>query len=305
MLIAALPVLPLLLSSVAGNTLRGLRRPDLLVSLRLFAALLTLLLVLIALRLNSERVGLFLLVSNLTATLTLIIAVICLMRLLPMRSAVWPGFFLRERLERGLKCTFGPFLSDAIVWQCSELLLLACWRPPTALGFYALSSMISAAVLQFVPYLFFTWILPALLRYLPGYRCLSAYDAFVKMSCAITLLAIPVCALVMTCSPFIITCFPGAAYLPLMGPLRILLVATIFGCAATISLSYLLGEERRSEQVQLNAGAAIVNVVLAVPCVALWGVMGAALACAIAQIVSATGSILLCRKMLMRHEIRS
>jgi hypothetical protein len=44
--------------------------------------------------------------------------------------------------------------------------------------------------------------------------------------------------------------------------------------------------------------------VLALPFVALWGMTGAATANTIAQIISATASILMCRKLLMSHETR-
>jgi Na+-driven multidrug efflux pump len=92
-------------------------------------------------------------------------------------------------------------------------------------------------------------------------------------------------------------CF-GQAYLPVVTPLRILLISAGFGSVSTVSLTHLANGQRKRAQVWLGTSAALLNIMLAFPFIALWGVTGAALASAIAQIVSATGSILICRKLI-------
>ena len=222
-------------------------------------------------------------------------ALICILRLLPVKEAIAPGAMLKDRLTRGLNNSLLLFTMDIIVWQRSELLLLAQRHSTADLGFYALSSMISTRVIDIAPTLLSTCLLPLLLRYVPGQRYTSASDAFVKTSRYVALLTIPLCVgAIIFCPGIIAFCF-GNAYLPVVMPLRILLVAAAFGSVATVSLTHLANGERKQAQIKLGIYAASLNILLAVPCIALWGVTGAALACAVAQIVSATGSILICK----------
>lgn len=96
LLLASLSVLPLFLSSVVGTTLRGLRRSDLLALLHLFGSLVTILLVIFATQVDGQKVEAFLIAVALASTMTLILAVICVIQLLPLSAALQPGFFLRR-----------------------------------------------------------------------------------------------------------------------------------------------------------------------------------------------------------------
>jgi O-antigen/teichoic acid export membrane protein len=308
LLLTSLATLPLLLSSVAGTTLRSLRRADLLTILHLFGTLLTLLFVLIATQINGRPVEAFILVFALSNTLTLILAVICVIHLLPLEQALAPGIFLKERLIKNLNLSWLHFTLDAIVWQRSELLLLACWHNSTEVGFYALSALISTRTIGIAPSLFSQWIFPLALRCLPGHRYLDPYDAFVKTSCYIIFLAVPICATAIIFCHTLILFILGPAYLPIVQPLRILLIAAVFGSIATVSLTHLANYERGTQQNiqklqnRCNVGVAILKIVLAVPLVWFWGIMGASIASAVAQIVSALVSILLCKNILKRHD---
>ncbi|HEU5230578.1 MAG TPA: polysaccharide biosynthesis C-terminal domain-containing protein, partial [Ktedonobacteraceae bacterium] len=64
--------------------------------------------------------------------------------------------------------------------------------------------------------------------------------------------------------------------------------------------THLANEGNQREQQRLAVGVALLKIVLAVPLIGLWGMTGAALATAIAQIISATGSILLCNHLLSK-----
>jgi O-antigen/teichoic acid export membrane protein len=300
-LLAGLTILPLLLSSIAGATLRSLRRIDLLITLQLLGALLNLLLALIATQLHGYQVGIFLLTRALASTLTLIMGIICITRLLPMHIAIHPGNSVKERLLHGLHCSFRPFLLDTIVWQHSEILLLSLWHRPTTIGFYAISAMCSCGMLKFAPSLYSSWITPLLRHYFPQRHYLNAYDAFLKHSCYLTFIAAPASIAIMLFSSTIITASLGSSYLPLIGPLRILLISAVFGSIATVSLSYLTDKESTRALLRLNTGAACTNIILAVPLVALWDMNGAAFASCCAQMISAVGSIVLCRNLLKRN----
>ncbi|MBA2677866.1 MAG: hypothetical protein H0U76_05665 [Ktedonobacteraceae bacterium] len=308
LLLVSLSTLPLLLSGVVGITLRSIRRADLLSMLHLFSVLVTLFFVIMATQINGEPIEAFILASALASTLTLILAVICVMRLLPLGQAMQPGIFLRERLICGLHHSLVTFILDAVVWQRSELLLLACWRSPAELGFYALSTMISTKMIGFAPTLFFRWLFPLVLRYLPGHRYLNPYDAFVNISCYIIFLAVPVCTILITFSPVMILYTLGSAYLPLIQPLRILLIAAAFGSIATVSLTQLAGSmqkctcETRRVQRWMNIGVVGLKICLVVPCILLWGITGAAIASASTQIASAMAAIFLCKRLLKSYD---
>ena len=309
LLLSSLATLPLLLSSVAGTTLRSLRRVDLLTMLHLFGALLTLLLVLIATQINGHPVEAFILVSALSSTLTLVIAVICVTNLLPLEHALAPGIFLKERLIKSMQLSKFNFMLDAIVWQRPELLLLACWHNSAEIGFYALSAIITTRSIGIAPSLFSQWIFPLVLRYIPEHRYLNPYDAFVKTSCYIIFLAVPIGVGAILLCPTVIQLILGPAYLPMVYPLRILLMATVFGSISTVSLTHLANYEHydishtmQRLQRQCNIAVALLKIVLAVPLIWCWGITGAALASAASQIASALVSILLCKKVLKQHD---
>jgi O-antigen/teichoic acid export membrane protein len=303
-LLAGLCALPLLLSGVVGVTLRGLQRFDLLATIHLFSAVAGLFLITLAAQVavvpgeRSEQIGLFLLASALATTLSLAVGVISVMRLLPVRDATQPHVLVVDRLTRGLSNSVPLFLLDGIVWQRSEVLLLGHWQSTAQLGFYSLSAIISTHMMEFSPMALSTCILPLVVRTFPRWRYASAADAFVKTSLYVTLLAVPLCILtIVFCPTIVVFCF-GAAYLPVVAPLRLLTVSATIGSIATVSLTHLANGERRKVQIRLGVVAAILNVILAVPLIVLWGITGAALASMIAQLVSALGSILICRKLI-------
>lgn len=303
-LLAGLGALPLLLSGVIGVTLRGLRRFDLLATIHLFSAVAGLFLITLAAQVavapgeRSEQIGLFLFASALAATLSLVVGVISVMRFLPVRDATQPHVLVVDRLTRGLSNSVPLFLLDGIVWQRSEVLLLGHWQSTAQLGFYSLSAIISAHMMEFSPMALSTCILPLVVRTLPRWRYANAADAFVKTSLYVTLLAVPLCILtIVFCPTIVVFCF-GAAYLPVVAPLRLLTVSATIGGIATVSLTHLANGERRKVQMRLGVVAAILNVVLAVPLIALWGITGAALASMVAQLISALGSILICWKLI-------
>jgi O-antigen/teichoic acid export membrane protein len=308
LLLVGLSTLPLLLSGVAGTTLRSMRRTDLLSMLHLFYVLLALFFVIVATQINGEPIEGFILAFALSSTLTLVLSVICIILLLPLKHAVQPGIFLHERLTDGLNHSWFTFILDAIIWQRSELLLLVFWHRPAELGFYALSTLISAKIIGLAPALFSRWLFPLFMHYMPEHRYLSPYDAFIKTSCYITFLAVPICTLLMVFSPTMVLHSLGSIYLPIVQPLRILFIATVFGSIATVSLTHLAGNKHicthKTQHIQrwLNVGVVGLKISLIVPAIILWGITGAAIASTIAQIMSAVMSILLCNSLLKRHD---
>jgi O-antigen/teichoic acid export membrane protein len=302
LLLTVLGALPLFLSTVAGVTLRSLRRLELLGSLQLFGAFATLFLMLVATQIGGDQLEIFLLAAALGTTLTLIMAVTTLARLLPLKQIQAPGSYIRERLKRSFKPSWLDFLVDAIVWQRSEVLLLALWRSPHELACYTIAFMISAMVIQLTPMLLSRWLLPLFLKHSPSTHYHDPYDAFIKTSCYMAFMAVAFCIAIMILGPYLIGYTIGPTYLSLLEPLRILLIASVFGSIASVSLTQLANCGQRTTLI--GGVAALANIALAIPLTMQWGVTGAALASATAQVISATGSVLLCNHVLKSAKLK-
>ncbi len=300
LLIAGLGTLPLLLSAIVSTTLQGLRHYDLLAGIRFFNTLLQLSLVLVAVRIHGNPLGMLLLAPALANIITLTLALLCIVRLLPLHTAIEPGPLLRERVERGYRPTWLLFLSDSVIWRelLFFLLLLTYWHIPAMLSFYALGILLCTRLIKVAPRCFENLLVPLQSRR-HSIRQYSVYTAFVRTTCTITSIAAVLCLALAFCCPLLIeTCF-GAAYLPVVLPLRILLIAVVFASSATVGLTYLTQNARRREQLWLGVGTAVLHLGLGIPCILMWGVPGAALASTIAHIVSSTSTFLLCRRHLV------
>lgn len=298
LLLGSLSGLPLLFSNIAGVTLRGQQRSDLLLMLQIFGAFVSFLLVVVALHIDGERIGIFLLARAIADTLTLVMAMICVLRLLPVSQAHAPSPLFRERLVRKIRNSPLFFLIDAIVWQRSELLLLALWYRPAYLGFYALGALLSSWLMSLIPLLFSTFLAPLCTQLLLVSRahwlCSSPQQQFIRTSCAMAVLAFLLCGLIILLCPFLIQLCLGPEFLEAIVPFRILLVSAAFGSVASVSTTYLATYQQHPLRLRLGLCAAILNILLAVLLTPYWGLSGAAIASASAQILSAVGSILLC-----------
>ena len=302
-LIAGLGALPLLLGSIVSTTLQGLRRYNLLACLRFFSTLLNLLFALVGLYIHRSLLGIFLLAPALASIATLTVALVCLAKFLPLHKVIEPGPLLRERVEQGQRPSWLLFLLDSVVWR--ELLflflILLHWHIPSVLGFYAFSLLLCVHLTQVAPTIFVTCVVPLLSRLFPVQHYTTLYDAFVRTSSIVAIIAVTLCMLLTLFCPLLIaTCF-GTAYLPMVTPLRVLLIAVVFGSIATVSLTYLTQYERKREQVWLGIGTAVIHIGLGIPCILLWGIIGAAIAGTIAHVIASTGTILLCRRFLLRY----
>ncbi len=304
LLLAGFATLVCLPGGIIAMPLRGLRRFDLLAAIHLLGATTTLLLVLLSLQAVTSginQVCLFLLAPAAASMLTVCTSALCIGRVLPLKQARKPGVELKEQLTRGLRNSLLPVILDVVVWQHAELIALGRARSTAELGCYLLCVMISGRVMQALPTLYTTCILPLRLRMMPGRRSTNAADAYRRTTLGMVWLALPVCAFgVAFCLGLINWCF-GAAYLSAAMPLCILLVAAALGSISSASVTRLANEERNRAQVWLSAVGAMLTLALAWPLSASAGMMGAAIASAIAQCVCATGTMIICiRKMRSR-----
>jgi O-antigen/teichoic acid export membrane protein len=306
LLLAGLSILPLLFSNVAGTTLRSLRRPDLLAMLHLFAVILSFLLVIIATKVDGKPIEAFQLAFALANTVTLILAIIGVTHLLPLEKALQPGIFLKERLLHSLTRPRLFFFLDAIIWQGGESLLLAYQCTPADIGLYMLSSIISRSATSLAPFILANIIEPMQISKKAHNIYLNPYDAFVKRSCYLVFLSVSLCILLMLCAPTVIIFCLGRSYIPLLRPLRIMFIATGFGSIATASFTHLAAHpDQRPTHAKRQFLIALLKLNLVLFLSAHWGITGAAIASALAQILSASHSILFCRHMLLKRDLQS
>jgi len=304
LLLAGLCMLVRLAGGIASMALRALRRFDLLAAMYLLGAAATLLLVLLGSQIETSgpnQVYLFLLAPAVAGVLTLCAFGLCAGRLLRLKEPFRPGMELNESLTGGVRSSLLPVILDAVVWQHAEVVALGGARAYSDLGCYLLCVMISGRLLQALPVLYTTCILPLRLRVMPGRRSINAAEAYRKTMLGMAWLALATCASgVVFCPGLISLCF-GAAYLPAVAPLRILLVATALGSISSISVTRLAHEERTRAQDWLRAAGALLTLSLAWPLSASAGVTGTAIASAIAQCVCAAGTMVIdIRKMRAR-----
>jgi len=301
LLVAGLAATPLLLSGVASTTLQGLRHYNLLATLRFFSTLLNFCLVFRVTQEHSQVVGMLLLVPAFTGILTLTIALLCIAKLLPFHDALEPGPLLRERIEQSQRPSLLFFVLDTVSWRelLFLVLILMYGQTFTALSYYAFSLLLCTHLIEVAPTLFITCILPVTSRLLRKHIYTDTYNAFVKTSYAIALLAGVMCTCISICAPLIISICFGNSYLPMVTPFRILLSGVVAGSVATVSLTYLAQHKRRREQTWLGIGTAVLHIGLALPCIMLWGIVGAALTSTIAHVIMTIGIILICRKFLL------
>src|SRR5205814_10370504 len=92
-------------------------------------------------------------------------------------------------------------------------------------------------------------------------------------------------------------------YTPLVTPLCVLLIAAIASSVASASVTRLAKSPLKHLHARMNMGVALLTIVLALPCIALWGAIGAALATALAQLCLSVGSIVTCRMMLFPRTV--
>jgi O-antigen/teichoic acid export membrane protein len=252
---------------------------------------------------HGSIIGLLLLVPTFTSILTLTVALVCITRFLPLREAVEPGPLLRERIEQSQRPAFLSFVVDTVVWRelLFLLLLLTTQHTLSTFGFYTFSVLLCTQLVEGVPVLFVSCWLPMMSRLLPPRQSISPYNAFIKTSYSLALFAGTLCMLISICCPLIIGICFGQVYLPMVTPLRILLLGATFSSIATVSLTYLTHNEHKQEQTWLGIGVALLHMSLALPCILLWGIVGAALASTIAHITATIGTTWLCYRLLSQH----
>lgn len=328
LLLAGLTALPLLMNSIVGIALQSQERYQFLSLLSILNALLTLSLVsLVPLWPTTQRLELLLLLPAVVNGVTLVIALGYLARLLPFRGIPPVGPLLKQKIWQAARVSPLLFFMDIWTWRELPLLLLFLlyWHTHNSLldlTCYTFSLLLCTRLTEVAPTYFSTCLLPASSplyeRLFKRPLALNSYDAFVQATCYISLLATFSCTLLTIFCPQLIVATLGPTYLPMVKMLRILLIAVVFSSIATVSLTHLERRRQLSTQYVLyppqagqqallrrhlyvRIGTVALYILLAIPCMTLWGLTGAALASMLVRVGFALCSIVQCHHLLRTY----
>jgi O-antigen/teichoic acid export membrane protein len=299
-IIAALGVLPLALSHVFSMSLAGQQKFNYLALSGLIFTPMTLLLSLLVLKKGWGITGL-LGVKNTLALLTLIFLYWILKRKSP--------FGFSAEITPDLKTKFFSYtrdltwivLLDMIIWQRSEVFFLGVWASPEAVGFYALAFMLSTSLFGLLPSSFTTSLLPVISEKYGGSSEESIRKIYHTATRYLLYLTFFLATLGITLASPLIGLFFGENYLPSVNIFRLILITSCFGTVAGVASTTLYATEHQRKMVKLVGFTAILNLLLDLSLIPLWGLYGAVIANGISQFTVSLGTFLILKKALGCH----
>jgi O-antigen/teichoic acid export membrane protein len=296
-LIAALGLLPLALVNVFSMFLAGQQKFNYLALTGLIFTPLSLLLSLFVLKKGWGIVGL-LGVKNLLAFLTLLFLYWIL------KSRFQFGF--SSKITTGLKNKLFAYtrdltliaLLDMIIWQRSEVFFLGIWAAPESVGFYALAFMLSTSLFGLLPSSFTTSLLPVISEKYGSSSGESIRKIYYTATRYLLYLTFFLATLGLTFASPLIALFFGENYLPAVNIFRLILITSCFGTVAGVASTTLYAAEHQKKMVKLVGFTALLNLLLDLSLIPLWGLYGAVLANGISQFTVSLGTFFILKKAL-------
>ena len=324
LVMAAIPVLPLCLSSVVGIALQSQGRHMLLSCLSLLYALLVLTLSLLVVYMQNKSIlqfDMLLLVPAFAHMGTLTLGLLSLSHVLPIRKVPPVGPLLAQRLKHATHVSPFRFLVDLCTWRELPALLLFPLVYPTQasliqISYYTLGLLFCTRLVEIVPLYFTMYFLPLLAhcakRETGRLFSLGSVDALVRSTYSIALLTTLLCTLCTVFCPQIVLFFLGPSYLPLVTIFRILLTGAAISSVAPVGLTAIEQrlhalavrhpQRKRQERAMhfLHLSTLGIYILLVIPCILCWGMVGVALTSTLVRAVSALGTLVLCRRFVVR-----
>lgn len=204
----------------------------------------------------------------------------------------------RVKLRRYVPPVTAVLVLDAIVWQRSEVFFLGVYRSAREVAWYGLAFGISVTVMKLLPRAASAVLAPVASGFygaddLPGTRQL-----FITGSRYITILAAPVVVGGSVLAYPLIATIYGEGYAPAATVLPIVLLAAGFGAIGSVTAAIQTGIERQDLVLKVAGVAALVNIALDFGLIPTLGILGAAIANAVAQVGAVVGGIVLTRRVI-------
>ncbi len=186
---------------------------------------------------------------------------------------------------------------DMIVWQYSEVLILGWFRSSAEVAYYAVAFNIASVAITTVASSFDAVFFPTIstLYGLDDHeRIRSASSAGLRF---LVFLLIPLCFLLTVMAPGIIRALYGAAYSPAIAITPVLIFSAGFGRISGIASSIMYSLHRQKIMLRIMFVIAIVNISLDFILIPKFGILGAALANGVAQIIITVLSLVVMRSL--------
>jgi O-antigen/teichoic acid export membrane protein len=171
--------------------------------------------------------------------------------------------------------------TNAIIWQRSETLFLGRYSTENQIAYYGLAYNIAGTLVTMIPFALSRVLMPALSQYSGAGNqgeMQRIYAATTKYVCILTL-ALGTIAI----AGSLVSLIYGPIYLPVVGPLRILLLGSMIGAVAGPGSALFLALGKPHLVILWGIPNAILNLVLAYILVLSYGAVGAAIANTVCQ----------------------
>lgn len=189
----------------------------------------------------------------------------------------------RAKLRRYIPAVSAVLLLDAVVWQRSEVFFLGLFRTPREVAWYALAFGVAATVMGLLPRAVSAVLAPVASGLYGGSDRVGLRTLFLTGSRYMVILACPiVVGGALLARPLLITVY-GAEYAPAAMAFPLVLLGAGFGAVGAVTASIQTGMERQGTVLKVAVAATVVNLALDVALIPRWGVVGAAVANAVAQ----------------------
>jgi O-antigen/teichoic acid export membrane protein len=211
---------------------------------------------------------------------------------LSLRRASLPAS-ARAKLRRYVPTVSGVLLLDAVVWQRSEVFFLGVFRGPREVAWYALAFGVATTVMRLLPRALSVVLVPVASGLYgaadrPGMRTL-----FRTGSRYLVILAAPIVVGGAALARPLLTAVYGPEFGPAAAAFPLVLLAGGFGAVGSVTAAIQSGMERQDLVLRVAVAATAVNLALDVALIPRWGLVGAAVANAAAQIGAVVAGIAL------------
>lgn len=296
-LLAAVVAVPSAMTRMVAAPLQGLQRQAVFLPLALIQGVLIFLGTLAVLGAGGG-VAALLLVQLAVAVVVLALHYLALRPALPDRSRGSLGAGLRSRVFSYGASVTGMSALDLIVWQRSEVVFLGVFRDSREVAFYSIAFALAEALQQIVPSAVGNALFPNLSRaFEVGDRRFlqRAYHDSIRF---LVLVTTPVAVAGSVLAAPAVGLVYGEAFLPAAVAVQILLFSAGAHRVGIAFSSVLYAADRERLMLATTVGWAALNVALAVTLIPPFGVLGAALANAITQLVAIAAGPLIVRRVL-------
>jgi O-antigen/teichoic acid export membrane protein len=185
-----------------------------------------------------------------------------------------------------------------IIWQRSVIFFLGLWVTPEKVGFYALAFMLSTSLFGLLPSSFTSGLLPVISEKYGSSSDQSIRKIYSTAIRYLLYLTFFLAALGIAFASPLISLFFGENYLPSVNIFRLILLTSCFGTVAGVASTTLYATEHQKKMVKLVGFSAVLNILLDISLIPLFGLYGAVAANGISQFTVSFGTFFILRKAL-------